>query len=166
MNKSDWKDTAELIGIAAIVASLIFVGFQLRLEGRVARATLSQSQLISRAELAIGMSENAIAIAKVNGGENLSASDESALGFLVDAWFRRALIGSNASRQIRGDDGSTTRAIFSIMLYENPGLRRIWEQQRKREAELMDKISPDSQFIHEYAEMVRADLATLDELSS
>ena len=166
MKKSDWKDTAELIGIAAIVTSLIFVGFQLRLEGRVARTALSQSELISRAELTIGMSENAIAIAKVNNGEKLSTSDESALGFLVDAWFRRALIGSNASRQIRGGDGSTTRAIFSIMLYENPGLRRIWEEQRHREAELMDKISPDSQFIQEFADKVSVDLATLDESSS
>jgi hypothetical protein len=32
MKKSDWKDTAELIGITAIVLSLVFVGVQLMLE--------------------------------------------------------------------------------------------------------------------------------------
>ena len=36
MNKTDWKGTAELIGIAAIVASLIFVGMQLRQEQAIA----------------------------------------------------------------------------------------------------------------------------------
>ena len=30
MKKTDWKGTAELIGIAAIVASLVFVGLELR----------------------------------------------------------------------------------------------------------------------------------------
>lgn len=41
MKSKNWKDIAELIGIAAIVASLIFVGVQLR-----------QEQLIARTELA------------------------------------------------------------------------------------------------------------------
>ncbi len=38
MNGKNWKDTAELIGIAAIVASLIFVGFQMKQEQEIARA--------------------------------------------------------------------------------------------------------------------------------
>lgn len=38
MKKSGWKDTAELIGIAAIVASLVFVGFQLRQDQHIAQA--------------------------------------------------------------------------------------------------------------------------------
>jgi len=38
MKNSDWKDTAELIGIAAIVASLVFVGFQLRQDRHIAQA--------------------------------------------------------------------------------------------------------------------------------
>jgi hypothetical protein len=42
MKKSDWKDTAELIGIAAIVASLMFVGLEMRQTQVIARATLYQ----------------------------------------------------------------------------------------------------------------------------
>jgi hypothetical protein len=42
MKKSDWKETAELIGIAAIVASLIFVGLEMRQTQVIARATLYQ----------------------------------------------------------------------------------------------------------------------------
>ena len=41
MNKTDWKDVAELIGIAAIVASLVFVGLQLRQEQVIARTELA-----------------------------------------------------------------------------------------------------------------------------
>jgi len=42
MTKSrDWKRTADLIGIAAIVASLLFVGFEIRQDQTIARAELS-----------------------------------------------------------------------------------------------------------------------------
>ena len=35
--KTDWKSIAEFVGIVAIVASLIFVGLQLRQEQEVAQ---------------------------------------------------------------------------------------------------------------------------------
>ena len=40
MKTSNWKDTLELIGIAAIVASLMFVGLQLRQDQRIAEAQI------------------------------------------------------------------------------------------------------------------------------
>jgi len=40
---SSWKDAAELIGIAAIVGSLIFVGLQMRQEQVLARAELGSA---------------------------------------------------------------------------------------------------------------------------
>ena len=40
MKKTDWKDIAELIGIAAIVASLIFVGLQMKQDQQIAVAQL------------------------------------------------------------------------------------------------------------------------------
>lgn len=41
MRKTDWKDIAELVGIVAIVASLVFVGIQLRQDRTLARAELA-----------------------------------------------------------------------------------------------------------------------------
>lgn len=38
MNKPSWKDIAELVGIAAIVASLVFVGVQIRQEAAATRS--------------------------------------------------------------------------------------------------------------------------------
>jgi hypothetical protein len=45
MKKLDWKNTVELIGIAAIVASLLFVGLQMRQEHVLARADLGSRAL-------------------------------------------------------------------------------------------------------------------------
>jgi hypothetical protein len=46
MNRTDWKGIAELVGIAAIVASLVFVGLQMRQDQTIAitetRSTVTQ----------------------------------------------------------------------------------------------------------------------------
>ncbi len=44
MKFADWKDSAELIGIVAIVASLVFVGLQLRQSHDIALATQYQAR--------------------------------------------------------------------------------------------------------------------------
>ena len=45
MKNTNWRDTAELLGIVAIVGSLIFVGLQMRQTGRIALAEGSVSYL-------------------------------------------------------------------------------------------------------------------------
>jgi hypothetical protein len=51
MPQRNWKDLAELIGIAAIVASLIFVGMQMRQTHEIALATLYQMRSDATREL-------------------------------------------------------------------------------------------------------------------
>ena len=58
MSNKDWKGTAELVGIAAIVASLIFVGLQLRQTEVIARATLYQMRSDAGRELVAITLEN------------------------------------------------------------------------------------------------------------
>ena len=51
MNSTVWKYIAELGGIAAVVASLIFVGLQLRQNQEIALAEISQNALESVVEI-------------------------------------------------------------------------------------------------------------------
>ena len=58
MKKTDWKSIAELIGIAAIVASLIFVGLQMRQSHEIAiaiqyseRSSAAREFFMARAEM-------------------------------------------------------------------------------------------------------------------
>ena len=44
MSTSNWKDFAELFGIAAIVASLIFVGLQMKQSHEIALAEIYQAR--------------------------------------------------------------------------------------------------------------------------
>jgi hypothetical protein len=54
MQRANWKDVAELVGIAAIVASLIFVGLQMKQSQEIAVA----AQYHERAALAAEMFSN------------------------------------------------------------------------------------------------------------
>ena len=56
MKTTNWKDIAEVIGIAAIVASLIFVGLQMRQSHEIALVTLYQMRADAAREVtAIGL---------------------------------------------------------------------------------------------------------------
>ena len=52
MKEVSWKDIAELIGITAIVASLIFVGLQMRQTHEIALVTLYQMRSDAAREVA------------------------------------------------------------------------------------------------------------------
>ena len=58
MQNKDWRGLAELIGIAAIVASLFFVGLQIR-----------QSQDVALSELDVALNANDIALAATIGDQ-------------------------------------------------------------------------------------------------
>ena len=51
MNKISWKEVVEFVGIAAIVASLVFVGLQLQQDRELAYAEATTSVTGSAAEL-------------------------------------------------------------------------------------------------------------------
>jgi hypothetical protein len=67
MKKLNWKDTAELIGMAAIVASLVFVGYQLRQDELIARTSLTSHtfELLTEIDLRMTDSELASIYAKI-----------------------------------------------------------------------------------------------------
>ena len=58
MRKTNWKDFAELIGIASIVASLIFVGLQMQQAEDIALAELNASSISDNVDLASLINEH------------------------------------------------------------------------------------------------------------
>ena len=93
MKPTNWKDTAELIGIAAIVASLIFVGLQLKQSHDIAISNQYQARLDSvlAAKGNMLQSEAFItAMQKVERGETLGSVEltviDLAIGQMFDLW--------------------------------------------------------------------------------
>lgn len=58
MKKNSWKDVAELIGIAAIVASLVFVGLQMKQSQDIAIAEQYQARSTAALEYVLWLADN------------------------------------------------------------------------------------------------------------
>jgi len=82
MKRADWKDTAELVGIAAIVASLIFVGLELRQSQQIAIATQYQERIDSATQFFYESLDNANRIERT--ADRLKEIEWPA-GFLTDS---------------------------------------------------------------------------------
>jgi hypothetical protein len=126
MKKVTWKDIAELVGISAIVASLMFVGLQMKQARSIAIADSYQQQAgatLAKSELALMHSE---LIAKANRGEALSDAEEFALLEYVTARWQHAYFGRRRSEYLERSTGGPVQN-FSGFLCNNPGPRGIWE---------------------------------------
>ena len=85
MSFSRWKDVTELIGIAAIVASLIFVGMEMRQAQEIAIADGYSELSSSTFERSDLISAHSTLIAKVNRGDQLSDAEQISLEQFVNA---------------------------------------------------------------------------------
>ena len=83
MNNVKWKDIAELVGIAAIVASLVFVGLQMRQTHDIALGTLYQMRSDAAREVRVARIDPALydqSSSKAINGEELDQNDILRLG--------------------------------------------------------------------------------------
>jgi hypothetical protein len=165
MKKAHWKETAELIGIVAIVASLIFVGFQLKQDRDVAFAESAQSLESSAADLNALLAEHAAVWVKARNEEKLSEAELEVMKRLVDALHRRARYSAQQRRTL-GMPGIAALRDLAILLYESPGARRIWEEHTENEAMYFDHLNPDDDFRRRYRNEILAELNKLDELGT
>ena len=125
-----WKDIAELIGIAAIVASLVFVGLQMQQTEDVARYELF-STAVTPVDVATLVSQNRAIWLKGCAGVELD--EEEWLTFIQvadivtilrnSAWARGRLIESSL-----GPEREVYR--MALDLHSNSGLRKAWEARR------------------------------------
>ena len=88
MKTTNWKDVAESVGIAAIVASLVFVGLQMRQDHVIARSELAAGSFESIAALRLEMTgpEFAATYAKMlQSPEQLTVAEQLQVNAYLDA---------------------------------------------------------------------------------
>ena len=127
MTQTKWKDIVELVGISAIVASLIFVGIQLKQDRGLAIAEATVASFTNIMELRNQQFEYIEIWNSGNDGSELNA-DQRAIyrGLIVGAhqsafmiWYSLDLVGLGNVEFAVSD--------FAGFLYKNPGARREWE---------------------------------------
>ena len=129
MNSAKLNDWMQVAGIFALVASLIFVGLQMRQDQDIAVAQIWAMSDQSVAELAGLVSENSALWAKGVKGEDLSESEQVAFRSIARAVHRRENNIANRVRRLDYANGYESRIhIYAFRLYQYPGLRRVFDE--------------------------------------
>jgi hypothetical protein len=125
MTSHNWKDAAELTGIAAIVASLIFVGIQLQLDRNIS-VVEARSELTDRVIYLTEIVNNDADIWK-RGLDNEELTPIEEMKFLGHYKAVRSHIFTQWVRwsRIGPVDPDYALETLAYALYSHPGLRRI-----------------------------------------
>jgi hypothetical protein len=124
MNNSNWKDAAELVGITAIVASLIFVGMQLRQDRLIANSDSLVAEQILDLEIAALIDQRRDVWRKGLAGEDLSDDEKVSFDLMAYALFRQQA-NDYRKRFELGPSPSVDliASTYAFFVYQNPGLR-------------------------------------------
>ena len=169
MNQFNWRTFAEVVGISAVVGSLLFVGIQIHLDRQVASSQVNMSALEGRVAVEAAISEHVDLWTKAAKLEELTESETQVLRNLIKMAESKSFFESLAGGEVRGRSGTErfedTSAIisgFSILLFENPGARRIWMADSARHNAYRETISTNLA-MHQFNAAVRRQLEKLDE---
>jgi len=128
MKMASWKDTAELIGIAAIVGSLIFVGLQMRQDQAIARAAVWSETEIAARELSEFVNENREVWIRGLEGEELSELEELTFRAIAESIYNRHLALYQRAIELGTSSPESRIREYTFNLYQYPGLRQDFEQ--------------------------------------
>ena len=130
MNSSRINDWVQVIGLFALVASLIFVGLQIRQDRSIAVVESLASRADAVAELANMVGNNEDLWTRGLNGDDLSDSEQATFHAMTEAveshfvslWRRYQDIGG-------APPGNSPTGDYAFALYTHVGLRRAWDNQ-------------------------------------
>jgi len=165
VTKQDWKNSAELIGVLAIVASLVFVGLQMRQAQEIAYSELDVSLLAIHADTADLITANSEVWVKGSVGDELSVPETAVFTELVKLLNGRWFVEYRHANSLgRADIAETILHDWSAFLYQNPGARRAWKSREENLHRFREMLVPGGDQFSFWRELINADLARLDSL--
>ena len=168
MSFKKFNEVAELLGMVAIVASLIFVGLQLRQSQRIALAEMEAASSSSSVELASLLSDHSEIWVRGIAGEELDDSDAVVFKSIVITLSDNAYSNQEQFRLL-GDDELAQTVVhdFATYLHDRPGARRAWierEASLKSSRSLLDPFALE--LVSEYVDAIMKDFAELDRIEN
>jgi negative regulator of sigma E activity len=129
MNKPNWKDIAEALGVTAIVASLIFVGLQMKQAQDIAQNEISLGILEAGVEMNSQLNQYADIWVKGAQGDELSDTEALIFANLMNNLNDQAFWSVSMRTQL-GAGGRPAAEIYNYarVLHENPGAREHWTE--------------------------------------
>jgi hypothetical protein len=164
MKFKEWNEIAELVGIAALVGSLVFVGLQMKQAQEIGNAERKMMRVSNEIEVQNAINEHADIWVRGLSGQELSETEKVIFVNLVLTRGSYHQHLSGAAHDLGADYGEQVQVReLALFLYANPGARAVWvsknEQSRKADPLLVTESRPSLHF----TDRVLSALATLDE---
>jgi hypothetical protein len=168
MNFKKFNEIAELFGIVALIASLVFVGLELRQSQIIATVELEAANSSASIQMASLINDSSEVWGRGISGEELNAADFETFMTIIIAQSDRNF-SLQYQLRILGQELAADHMIhdFAIFLHERPGARKAWSQ---REFELKQKralVDEEQDLVtSKYVTMVMADFKVLDQIDN
>lgn len=160
------NEVAELIGIAAIVASLIFVGLQMKQASDIAQNEISLGIYATSVETNNEMSERADIWIRGSRGDDLDETESFIFGNLMQNLNNSAFFARSMRAQLGEDVRLSTEVYnFARILHEYPGARKAWFewQSAYQPYRALKRMPLESE---SFSDQVREALKSMEELQS
>ncbi len=162
---ANWKDIVELVGVVAIVASLLFVGVEMRQTRNIAVSDGEKayaSIVITTQGL---VNDHAEVWIKGNSGDELNKVESAIYANLIAARMEALFVGWLSLVRLGEEESAETLLIdFTGFLHRNPGARRVWYETEMTLDEYRKRLHPDGNRFIGFFEKIKNDLDTLDRL--
>ena len=157
---------AEVVGVLAVVGSLVFVGVEIRQSRAVALSELDMSLVETQGQLRALMAEHADIWVRGGKGDPLTPTDSVVFHQLVIAWNDIAYF--DAQRMVRLGEPELAEVIrhtFSRRLHQNPGARAVWDARSSELTAYRERLNRGQRslsFPNSWRAGILEDLALLD----
>ena len=162
MGKMNWKVGTEIVGILAVVGSLLFVGLQLKQSQDIALSELRLSLLSAEVELSGSISDHADVWRKGLAGEGLEKTEEVLFKTLFQNYAGLAWTEQWQYEQFEQYGAQRVSvSLFAQFLDANPGARKVWTDET---AEMYEKLRQQVPgFRDPFRDMTLGFLETMDQ---
>jgi len=159
-----FNEVAELVGILAIVASLIFVGLQMQQSQRIALSDHYIQSVANQIAADDAIAEHPDIWVRGNAGENLEAEEMAIFAGLVRNLADIAYYTIEVDRAMGQEDAADIDVMeFALYVYENPGAYEVWLNREEELARYRALLNPDQTFSEEWTDLVKTAIAKIEE---
>jgi len=163
MKNSNWKDTAELIGIAALVASLVFVGIQIQQSQTIALAETNTAGTGNWSQRLDSINAHADVWYRGASGQKLQGADEIVFSNLVATYSTEVFMNWTRLVQLGEEEiAELLRQDFVAFLHQNPGAKQKWIAQQDTLVGYRRRLGSNLNFDASWRSPIVADLEVLD----
>ena len=166
LRSTNWKDVAELVGIAAIVASLVFVGVQLQQDQEIAEAQIHLGATANVAATTQSIADNQSVWRRGLVGEDLTPDERATFNAIARAIYQRHFGLYNRGLRLTLSSPELVVRRFAFFAYQYKGLRQYLATKFAEDESLRDIYNRSGdRDDRDFSQQLADEIKRLDELT-